>query len=548
MISSIFIKNFILIDELNIEFGSGFNAICGETGAGKSIILRAIATVLGEKATKEVIKFGADKSLIEITFSGIGKLEIEEGEEKEVYEDEIVISREILQSSSKFRVNGVMVNADYVKNLAQKLIDIHSQHQTYAFLQKKYHINFLDEYIAGNSQEYKSKLEDFTTSFLEHKKIAEKIASIESENEENIRKIEFLKFEIDEIERLALGESEEEELNSELEVLSNVQSLKEASYGAYYALNGEDNSIVSALYKIQDLISQITSKDKSELAFVDNFYSGKEYLKTCADELSYYSESLKDDPQRLDEVNERLSEIEKLKRKYGSNLFEALEKFRSELQELEGATFELSELQAREVFLRDKTQGLSQYLSDKRTLWAENLSEQIVENLRNLELLHAQFKIAVNPCTMNKNGIDDVEFLMSANSNVPLSPIQKTASGGELSRIMLAIKTVFSNTNSLQTMIFDEIDTGISGKTSQAVASTIEKLSDFVQIIAITHQPIIASRARHIYWVEKTQNESGAYVSVAKTPKEKSENILAQLASGTLTQTSIDFAKDLLNN
>ena len=320
---------------------------------------------------------------------------------------------------------------------------------------KKYHINFLDEYIAGSSVEYKTKLEDFSASFVEYKKVAEKIASIESENEENIRKIEFLKFEIDEIERLALGESEEEELNSELEVLSNVQSLKEASYGAYYALNGEDNSIISALYKIQDLISQITSKDKSELEFVDNFYSGREYLKTCADELLYYSESLKDDPQRLDEINERLSEIEKLKRKYGSNLFEALVNFKGELETLEGVTFELSELQARAALLNEKTQELSTYLSEKRALWAENLSEQIVENLRNLELLHAQFKIAVNPCTMNKNGIDDVEFLMSANSNVPLSPIQKTASGGELSRIMLAIKTVFSNTNSLQTMIFE---------------------------------------------------------------------------------------------
>ncbi len=546
MISSILIKNFILIDELNIEFNSGFNAICGETGAGKSIILRAIATVLGEKATKDVIKFGADKSLIEITFSGFGKLTLEEGEEVETYEDEVVISREILQSSSKFRVNGVLVNVDYVKNLAQKLIDIHSQHQTYAFLQKKYHINFLDEYISGNSEEYRKKLEEFTASFVEYKKITEKIQSIQSENEENIRKIEFLKFEIDEIERLALGENEEEELNSELEVLSNVQSLKEASYGAYYALNGEDNSIISALYKIQDLISQITSKDKSELEFVDNFYSGRELLKTCADELSYYSESLKDDPQRLDEINERLSEIEKLKRKYGIDLFEALESFKSELEGLEGATYELSEMQARAEFLNTKTQELSSYLTDKRTLWAENLSDQIVENLRNLELLHAEFKIAVNPCTMNKNGVDDVEFLMSANSNVPLSPIQKTASGGELSRIMLAIKTVFSGAGTIQTMIFDEIDTGISGKTSQAVASVIENLSNFVQIIAITHQPIIASRAINIYWVEKTQNEGGARVSINKTPKENSEKILAQLASGTVTQTSIDFAKGLI--
>lgn len=548
MISSIFIKNFILIDELNIEFSSGFNAICGETGAGKSIILRALATALGEKATKDVIRFGADKSIIEVTFSNIGKLEIEEGDEVEVYEDEIIISREILQSSSKFRVNGVLVNADYVKTLAQKLIDIHSQHQTYAFLQKKYHINFLDEYIASNSQEYKAKLEDFTSSFVEYKKVSEKISSIESENAENIRKIEFLKFEIDEIERLELGECEEEELNSELEVLANIQTLKEASYGAYYALNGDDNSIISALYKIQDLISQITSKDKSELEFADNFYSGKEYLKTCAEELSSYSESLKDDPQRLDEINERLSEIEKLKRKYGADLFLALENFKSELETLEGATFELSELRARQELLNDKTQELSSYLSEKRMLWAENLSEQIVENLRNLELLHAEFKIDVKPCVMNKNGVDDVEFLMSANANMPLSPIQKTASGGELSRVMLAIKTVFSTACNLQTMVFDEIDTGISGKTSQAVAATIEKLSDFVQILSITHQPIIASRANYIYWVEKTQNSDGASVSVAKTSKENSEKLLAQMASGIVTQTSIDFAKDLLNN
>ncbi len=547
MIKSLYIKNFILIDELKLDFEAGFNAICGETGAGKSILIKAIDTVLGAKISKDAIKNGVGEqntALIEVVLDEPDGLEI-------------TISREMTPSTNKFRVDGALVNVEYIKELSEKLIDIHSQHQTYTYLQKKFHIKLLDEFICANSLQsvdntglsvrFKSDLAGFEADFLESRQIAARIEKIEKNNSENATRAEFLKFQISEIESAEILEGEEEELRQELEILSNVVELKKNSYDAFWALSGEDGSICEALSKIQSTISRSASSDKKLAQAEESFIEGVENLKYCADELRRYSENLSDDPQRLDEINERLSLIEKLKRKYG-NPQEALEKFSTELKEIEVDTNELHDLKIRLDELSGVLNKTSLLISEIRKTNARALSEKTTEELKKLELEHANFEICILPTQMHKLGADDVEFLITTNVSQPLAPLTKVASGGELSRVMLAIKTVFANQDSAKAIIFDEIDTGISGRTSQAVAAAIASLSTTTQIFAITHQPIIASKANNIYWVEKNQDANNTQVCAAKLNEQQIPQALAQLASGEITETSLTFVKNLINS
>ncbi len=542
MIKSLYIKNFILIDELKLDFEAGFNAICGETGAGKSILIKAIDTVLGAKITKDAIKSGESTALVEAIFDDYG--------------NEVVVSREMTASTNKFRVDGALVNIEYIKELSEKLIDIHSQHQTYTYLQKKFHIQLLDEFISANSREcadgarsrsqFKDDLAQFETDFLESRQINAKIEKIEQNNSENATRAEFLKFQINEIQSAEILEGEEDTLRAELEILSNVTELKENSYAAFWALSGDDSSISGALSKIQTVISRAVTSDKKLVQIEESFIEGVENLKFCADELRRYNENLNDDPQRLDEINERLSLIEKLKRKYG-NIDEALEKFSTELKEIEVDTNELNELRIRQDELSGILKETSAIISENRQSYAQELSGKILGELKKLELEHSNFEIRVTPTQMNKKGTDDVEFLITTNVSQPLAPLTKVASGGELSRVMLAIKTVFANQDSSKAIIFDEIDTGISGRTSQAVATAIADLSTTIQIFAITHQPIIASKAKNLYWVEKTQGGQETKVRAEKLTEQQIPRALAQLASGEITETSLTVVKDLLN-
>lgn len=565
MIKDLYIKNFILIDELKLSFDGGFNAICGETGAGKSIIIRAIDAVLGAKVGKDVIKDPEKGALIEAVFENCHVEFDQDGVpgERELLEGEIVVSREITPNSNKFRVNGALVNLEYIKNLSENLIDIHSQHQTYAFLQKKNHINLLDNYICSIMPEFKSELEIFQSDFSKLRGVKEKIEKIEKNNSENISRAEFLKFQIDEIERAELLDGEEEKLNEELEILSNVVELKDTSYGAFWALSGDDGSILDGLSKIQVLVDKASTLDKNLNDVRESFFEGLENLRFAAETLRNYSENLSDNPSRLNEINERLSLIEKLKRKYGV-LDEALEKFSAELKNIVSDTEELENLRLEAERLELTTQKSAKIISEQRRQNAKVLSKKIVEELKKLELTHADFVIQVAKTQLlTKQGTDDVEFLITTNVSKSLAPLNKIASGGELSRVMLAIKTVFvcdtasathgtspvlADTN--KTMIFDEIDTGISGITSQAVAAAIAELSNraagSAQIFAITHQPIIASKAKAVYWVEKTQSATETKIDVQKLSGEKMAAALAQMASGEVTQTSLNFAQDLL--
>ena len=545
MIKSILIKNFILIDELFLEFENGFNVLTGETGAGKSIILKAIDTALGAKVHKDTIFLNKEKPvLIELTFLH-SKKDLKNLKDFEL-EEETVISREISQTSQKCRINGALVNLDTVKELREHLVDIHSQNQSYTYVLPKYHIELLDEYCKYRDKEFLDNLAKYENSFKEFSSVSKKLTQLKDNNANNLREIDFLEFQLNEIDTAAIGEDEEENLNSELEILSNIQELKEQTYGIYYSL-GADGGMNDALSKMNAILSNCAACDKKLEEVHNAFIEAHENLKFCSDFLREYSQNLEANPQRLNEINERLSLILKLKRKYG-DIFEARENFARQLNEIKGDFSSLEELEARKNELEGELNELSQKISNVRKTRADELSDMIIKELKKLEMPKAEFKIDIKEKEADIKGKDGVEFLITTNISSPLAPLSRVASGGEISRVMLAIKTVFAQVDMVSTIIFDEIDTGISGKASNAVAEEISKLSNDIQVFAITHQPTIAARANAHFVVTKSQDDI-TKVSVKKlSNKEERLEAIASLASGEVNSISVSFAKELLKS
>ena len=544
MIKSVLIKNFILIDELFLEFEDGFNVLTGETGAGKSIILKAIDTVLGARVQKDVIFDKTKSALIEITFSHSKK---EESTLKDFdLCEETVISREITQTSQKCRLNGALVNLDYIKELREHLVDIHSQNQSYTYVLPKYHIELLDAYIKSVDEEFTNNLSLYVDIFKDYTETTKKLTTLRENNSKNLQEIDFLKFQLNELDSADVGVDEEAQLERELEVLSNVQSLKEATEGIYYSL-GSDDGVIDALAKMKGLLSRSCDCDERLREVENSFIEAHENLKFCSDFLREYSQNLENNPQRLDEINERMSLILKLKRKYG-DIFEAREKFAAQLSEIEGDFSSVEELEVRQKELEKRVDELSCALSLKRKKYAGELSGLIVQELRKLELSKAEFEISIKDKKADVKGIDDVEFLITTNVSSSLAPLAKVASGGEISRVMLAIKCVFAKVDSLSTIIFDEIDTGISGKASNAVAEAISNLSKDIQVFAITHQPIIAAHANAHFKVSKSQDDRTKVCVEKLDTQEKRLEALATLASGEVNSISVSFAKELLKS
>ena len=545
MIKSILIKNFILIDELFLEFENGFNVLTGETGAGKSIILKAIDTALGAKVQKDTIFLNKEKPvLIELTFLH-SKKDLKNLKDFEL-EEETVISREISQTSQKCRINGALVNLDAIKELREHLVDIHSQNQSYTYVLPKYHIELLDEYCKYRDKEFLDNLAKYENSFKEFSSVSKKLTQLKDNNANNLREIDFLEFQLNEIDTAAIGEGEEESLNSELEILSNIQELKEQTYGIYYSL-GADGGMNDALSKMNAILSNCAACDKKLEEVHNAFIEAHENLKFCSDFLREYSQNLEANPQRLNEINERLSLILKLKRKYG-DIFEARENFARQLNEIKGDFSSLEELEARKNELEGELNELSQKISNVRKTKADELSDMIIKELKKLEMPKAEFKIDIKEKEADIKGKDGVEFLITTNISSPLAPLSRVASGGEISRVMLAIKTVFAQVDMVSTIIFDEIDTGISGKASNAVAEEISKLSNDIQVFTITHQPTIAARANAHFVVTKSQDDI-TKVSVKKLlNKEERLEAIASLASGEVNSISVSFAKELLKS
>ncbi len=548
MIKSLFVKDFILIDELMLNFDKGFNVITGETGAGKSIIINAIDIIFGAKTKKDVIKTGKEKAYIELVVFDENKSvkELFEQDEIEYNSNEIIISKEISETSSRSRVNGVLVSQDFIKSLREKLIDIHTQHQTYTYIQPKFHISLLDSYA---NIEHKTILQEYKQDFKKYQDTLKLYEQAKEACAQTHDKIELLKFQVNEIEEAGIENlSEDIELEKELDILSNAQTLKELTYSSYWKLYGDDGNIVDALNDIKFDISKATNYDENLNDVQEGIIDALETIKDLSTRLRDYSETVEPNEQRMDEINERISILDKLKRKYGRTLEDVqttYEKMAQELNSIEFSAEKAEKLEKEIEELQIKLESLAQKLSLSRKENAIVLSTAITKELEKLELPKARFNIEVSPCTMNLNGIDNVEFFISTNISEDLKPLIKVASGGEISRVMLAIKTIFANSDSVNTVIFDEIDTGISGKASQSVADELVNLSKSHQVIVITHQPIIAAKGAKHFYVAKSQKDI-TKISVHDLNEENKLKAIAILSSGDVTEESLNLARQLM--
>lgn len=553
MLKKILVQNYILIENLELEFSNKLNIITGETGSGKSILIGAIDTVFGAKTSKDCIRTGCDKAYIELSLflnQPINELLSEYGIEN--FGNELIISREITQSGSRSRVNGTLVNLDFIKVLRDRFLDIHSQHQTYSFMQPKYHIQLLDSYAKATCSELFKK---YSTLYEEYTTAKQKLEEAKNTNNLTENQIEFLKFQIDEIETANIKEIDEDErLENELVVLENAEKLKELTGSVAWTLNNDDESILNTLSQLKMNLSKASRMDSGLEDSESELINIIESIKDLSSSLRDYSQSLDNDTARLNEIQERLFNLDKLKRKYGSgsaekpleNVLNTFEELQNEYSTIINFESNIEELEMKVDNLFSKLKKLAEEISSKRKMYSEVLSSLIVEKLEKLELPKVQFKIDIQNTELNKFGIDNVEFLISTNVSEPLRPLAKVASGGEISRVMLALKTIFAQHDDIDTVIFDEIDTGISGKTSQKVSEEISELANYRQIIMITHQAIIASKAdKHIY-VKKVQGDS-TQVGIYELNESDKLKAIAELASGEITDESLEFAKTLIN-
>lgn len=549
MIKQIKLKDYILIDELCANFDNRLNIITGETGAGKSIILNAIDLVFSSRVSKDVIKTGCDKACIEITLENtkhdLSKLFEENGIDN--LGSEIIISKEITQNSVRSRINGTLVNQELLKRLRTLFVDIHSQHQTYTFLQPQYHINLLDSY---GREDYGALLDEYKMKYIEYQTLLTALETAKSSANATESQIDFLKFQINEIEEANIQSvTEEDELNQELEVLENAEKLKELTGSSYWAINGDDGSILEALAKIKVDISKAAGFDSSLEEVNQQFVDAVENLKDLSSTLREYSQNLDNDTKRLNEIQERLFIFDKLKRKYGGTLESVLqnyEQFSNELSTIEFSTQNIDKLEQEISKSKSELTEIASKITENRSNYAQVLSVLIQDKLAVLELPKARFEIKITPKELGQNGADNVEFMISTNVSEDLKPLAKVASGGEISRVMLAIKSIFAQNDDIDTVIFDEIDTGISGKATQSVADEIVELSKSHQVIVITHQAIIASKANKHFYVRKSQ-EDETKVEVYVLTGDNRIKALAELAGGTINEQSIEFAKSLLN-
>lgn len=549
MIKQILIKDYILIDELLVEFDSALNVITGETGAGKSIVINAIDIVFAPRVSKDVIKSGKDKASIEllINYEKQDLMTLFEENGIDSFGNEIIISKEISQNGVRARVNGTLVNQEFIKLLKDKFLDIHSQHQTYAFMQPKYHIDLLDNYAKSS---FGDLVEEYKISFIKYQELRAALEHAKSLSTATENQIDFLKFQIDEIEALNItDENEYDNLKNELSVLENMEKLKELTGASYWTLNGDDNSILGAIGKIKSNLAKAVQMDESLSSIEGDLLGAVESLQEVSSTLRDYSQNLENDTEKLNSIQERIFELDKIKRKYGNTLAVVLETYENlgkEYEQIEHSTQNIEELEQKIKNILSILNSKANEISIERKKHAQILSDLIIEKLKKLEIPKARFTISVEETELNSKGKDKVEFMISTNVSEDLKPLAKVASGGEISRVMLAIKSIFAQSDEIDTVIFDEIDTGISGRASQSVADEISALSKYHQIILITHQPIIASKADKHFYVTKAQTKSETQIGVHSLEGENRVKALAELAGGEINEQSMDFARSLV--
>lgn len=551
MLQNLHVKNLALIDECEVEFSDGLNIMSGETGAGKSIIIGSINLALGEKVPKEMLRDNEQTAFVELIFYVENDDVLEKLKEMEIELDEgertVILSRKITSQRAVGRINGEAVSVSKMKEVASLLIDIHGQHEHQSLLSKKNHLQILDEYAGSKMNELKLKL---SAAYKEYKKLKEEYENSNLDAKERAKELSLLEYEANEIESANLVVGEDEELENKYRKFSNGKKIMEAVNGAYTCTGGENECASEMIGRAVRELGMASSYDEEVAQLESQLMEIDSLLSDFNHEISAYISSAEFDEESFYELEKRLDEVNHLKSKYGNTIEEILdrlEKNNERIAQLNDYDTYLNKLRdsldKKEAELRKVSEEVSKLRRDKSV----SLVEAIVQALRDLNFLDVKFEMNFEVLSdYTSNGIDDAQFMISTNPGEPVKPLGKIASGGELSRIMLGIKTVMAENDRIESLIFDEIDSGISGRTAQMVSEKMNALGRNHQIICITHLPQIAAMADSHFLIEKSVENSSTFSNIYKLDEESSVNELARMLGGVeITDTVIESAREM---
>ena len=536
MVTTLHIKNVGIIDDLSLDLNEGFNVLTGETGAGKTLIIGSLAILAGGRFSKEMIRNGEEFSFVEANFYC--------PDNELAIDNNIIVSREIhLNGRNLCKINGRLVTVNELKEFMSKILDIHGQHDSQLILNPMQHIIYLDKFIGkeleDNLNKYKVKLAEYNT-------LKQELKNTYGEDQEKERRLDLLRYQYNEIEQANLKENEEEELEEKHKMMQNAEKLKDNLCEVDNELN--ENAVVAisnairSLEKIQDCGSKYTEK----LSILKSSYYD---IQELARDLSYMREDVNFDEEERNQIENRLDLIYSLKRKYGNTISEILEfqnNVELEIHKIENLDEYHKKIKTQIETIKKELFEIANQISNTRAKYANELSYKINQELRDLEMPNAKFEIKVNKTEkFYENGIDEVEFMICTNIGEGLKPLAKIASGGEMARIMLGIKNVLADVDEVSTLVFDEIDTGISGKASKAVAEKMKSISNLHQVICITHLPSIAAKGDYNYYISKQTKENKTYTSIKLLNEEETIEEIARISSGEITEIAKAHAQEL---
>ena len=558
MLVELHVTNFALIDRLDLTFGAGLNILTGETGAGKSIIIDALGLALGGRAGADLIRTGAVKATVEAVFDltcapgevrrRLAEAGLDGGEE----EDTLLVTRELVRAGGKSqcRINGRLMPVAVLKEIAEGLVDVHGQHEHQSLLAADRHVDILDNWGGKDALALRQSV---AALFTEANALKRERERLRTDARERARMLDLYRFQQEELDGASLQPGEEEELAADRSRLANSEKLSAAASDAYATLSGAERGAgaLDALNAALAAVEHVAALDENLSPLAETLQSAVSYAEDAARELRVYQESVEFNPERLEEIEARLDLIRTLKRKYGDTLEEII----AYGAELAGKLDALENSEAREEGLtlaiakvEDKLNAAAARLTKARRKASENFAAGIARELADLGMAATQFEVSIEAQAVTSKGADRVEFLLSPNPGEPLRPLAKIASGGEMSRIMLAMKSVLARTGAIPTMIFDEIDVGVGGRTAQTIGDKLVALAQGAQIMCITHLPQIASRVGTHFFIEKQVHEGRTTVSVAPLDSEgRIEEIARMLGGSRRSEAVVQHAREMLS-
>lgn len=550
MLINLHVKNLALIKEADVDFSKGLIVLTGETGAGKSLLLGSVNIALGNKVSKDIIRTGAQFALVELTFQ-VDEVCASKLKQMDIFMEEgniITVSRKISESRSVSKINGETVNVNVLKKVMGMLVDIHGQHEHQSLLYVSNHLNILDKYA---KKEMADILKGLSAEYGNYTELKSRLSSYNIDEAQRMREIEFSMYEVNEIENANLIPGEDEELEEQYKKLSNSENIVE-TLSSVYGLIGYDSmqSAGELISKATQEISSISNFDEKINGFKETLFDIDSVCRDLSAEISDYTGELEYDPREVSRIGERLDTINHLKLKYGKTIDDILQyqdKKQSYLDELNNYSEKIDQIKGLITESREKLQVLSERASKMRKTAAKELENSITDALKDLNFLSVDFKINITKKDkITDKGFDNVEFMISTNPGEPVRPLAKVASGGELSRIMLAIKSLLAGEDEIETLIFDEIDTGISGKTASMVAEKLAKISANHQVICISHLSQIAAMADSHYLIKKDMEDNSTATNIVKLTREESIKEIVRInGDGTMTDAAVAHAIEM---